>query len=151
MPIKRETHKDITIDEIKYRIAKFDPLTGGYILFKLLTGVIAPILPMIKLPTWLQDFIISKTKGSSTKLDKDEFIDLEKDLLSIVRYEETIEEKSIFVPIMRPDGTFNVDELNDDLSTVLVLMGHVITFNSSGFFGEAITENIPDLMKGQNM
>ena len=50
MPTKRETHKDITIDEIKYRIEKFNPLMGGYILFKLLTGVIAPVLPMINLP-----------------------------------------------------------------------------------------------------
>ncbi len=151
MPTKRETHKDITIDEIKYRIEKFNPLIGGYILFNLLTGVIAPVLPMIKLPPWLQDFIVSKTKGISTKFNKDEFIELEKDLLSVVKYEDKIEDKSIFIPIIRPDGTFNLDKLTDDLSTVLVLMGHVISFNSSGFFGEAIAENIPDLMKGQNM
>ena len=151
MSIKRETHKDVIIDGIKYRIEKFNPLVGGYILFKLLTGVIAPVLPMINLPSFLEDFIISKTKGSSTKLDKDEFIELEKDLLSIVKYEDKIDDKFIFIPIIRPDGAFNIDKLTDDLSTVLILMGHVIAFNSSGFFGEAIAENIPDLMKGQNM
>ena len=151
MPIKRETHKDIIIDEIKYRIEKFNPLIGGYILFKLLTGVIAPVLPMINLPPSIKDFIVSKTNNSGTKLDKEEFVELEKDLLSVVKYEDKIDDKSIFIPIIRPDGAFNIDKLTDDLSTVLILMGHVITFNSSGFFVEAIAENIPDLMKGQNI
>lgn len=151
MPIKRETHKDIIIDEIKYRIEKFNPLIGGYILFKLLTGVIAPVLPMINLPPSIKDFIVSKTNNSGTKLDKEEFVELEKDLLSVVKYEDKIDDKFIYIPIIRPDGAFNLDDLNDNISTVLLLMGHVITFNSSGFFGQAMTENIPDLLKAQNV
>lgn len=136
--MKRETTKEVIINEKKYRIEKFNPLLGGYILLKVLTGVIAPFLPAFNVPDQFKA-IASKTTGMPS-ITKEEFIALEQDILSVVSFEDVINDKPIFIPVLRTDGEFNIPELKDDVMSVMKLIGEVLMFNSLGFFGKATTD-----------
>jgi|GEM_PF-6062904 hypothetical protein len=133
---KREIFKDVTIGEKAYRLGRFSPLMGGYMLYKLMTGLVGPILPMINLPASVKQFI-SPAGASSVKLSKEDFLELERDCLSVVSAAQDIKGTVIYVPVLRDDGSWNVQDLEDDTKSVLLLLGQVMGWNLQGFFSEA--------------
>jgi hypothetical protein len=133
---KRETFKDVAIEGKSYRIGKFSPLLGGYMLYKLLTGFVGPILPMINLPASVKGFILPSGAGN-VKLSKEDFIELERDCLSVVTVPQDIRGTIVYMPVIRDDGTWNVPNLEEDMKGVMLLIGQVIGFNMQGFFSEA--------------
>ena len=107
---KRESFKVVEINEKKYRIGKFTPLMGSYILIKL--------------------------EGQGLRsLSKAEIFDIQKDCLKLVSEVISVEgNPDQYAPIMTEDGRL-VGEDND-LGDVVSLVTHVLGFNLEGFFEE---------------
>lgn len=124
---KREITSDIEIEGRKFIIGSFNPLDGNYILMQLLTFV---------LPLGIGDILKTKLGtniGSSTKLmPKEEFKQLQIDILSVVK--EVMPNTGHKAPLVRPDGTFGVQDVT--MGLVINLLVATLAFNFKDFFAE---------------
>ncbi|CQR71683.1 hypothetical protein SOV_04790 [Sporomusa ovata DSM 2662] len=128
---KREQFKIVEIAGRKWRIEKFDAMTGSYIAYKLMGHM---------LPGGFDGQI---TGGNAPKdrtvMSKKEFADLQLDCLHVC-YEVLPAGKA---PVIGENGAWGVMNIEDDTITVLALTVHALAFNISGFFdGNALKELI---------
>lgn len=140
---KRETSSEFEYEGRNFIINAYDPLTGNYILMQILTQV---------LPMGLGD-ALKKEAGSEVNLpkadsgvklmSKQEFIELQKDILSTVYEKFESGNKS---PVIRENGTYGVSDLSMGLTINLLVAS--LAFNFKDFFeGVPSPENITQLMK----
>ena len=122
---KRKTEDIYECDGRKFILTKFDPMMGNYILYKLLT---------FTLPFGLSSKIASMfgmdSLGSGENIGKEEFIELQKDILSFV-YEQLPENRA---PIMNKNGSYGI--IDPSMILIMQLIVAEIAFNFADFFGE---------------
>ncbi|MDU4960198.1 MAG: hypothetical protein E6X17_06005 [Sporomusaceae bacterium] len=122
---KRETEKIITLGERKFKIEKFDALTGSYIAF---------ILAEKFLPAAVErEAGLTAMPRGRTSLSRQEFTELQKDCLSVVS--EMLPAGAR--PVIAENGGWGVNDIAKDTRLVLLLTIHALAFNIAGFFGGA--------------
>jgi len=135
--VQRETFKDITIGSRKFRLNKFDALTGSYIVYTLLTQI---------LPMGLDEKVeglAGQDRSSLPTMSKDSFISLMRDCLKVCSEIKMVNNIVAPVPIMLGDGRWAVPDLETDTVTVMLLTVQALGFNVTDFF----TENALEEMK----
>lgn len=147
---KRIDFKDIIIGTRKFRLHKFDALTGSYMLFKLI-GIISPIFKYMDIKTAKgklngsaqdeKEEEITKTDiamilGEITKLPKEDFEYIQKNCLMVTN---EIHEKTsqISAPVLNEYGTWGTMDITTPL--ILNLTAQSLLFNISNFFGEGLS------------
>lgn len=123
---KRKTEDIYEVRGRTFVIKKFDPMIGNYILMQILT---------MTLPFGLSSMISKAVgadigKGNTMKMSKNDFIDLQKDILSFV-YEKL---PGNTTPVINENGSYGVMDL--DMMLCFQLIVSCLAFNFSDFFGE---------------
>lgn len=122
---KRQNAKLVDIEERTFKIKKFDPLMGNYILLQIMRYV----LPFgISEKVGVPDSITNNV--DRVNISKKDFIELQRDVLSVCY--ETLPAGD--APIVRDDGTYGVMDFNSNIAIRLLIAA--FTFNFSDFFGE---------------
>lgn len=126
---KREDHKILELADRKWRIEKFDALTGSYIAYQLMSQM---------LPGGMDAQV---TEGLAPKnrpmMSKQEFGNLQLDCLHVC-YEVLPAGKA---PVIGENGAWGVVGLKNDAITVMALTIHALVFNIAGFFdGNALKD-----------
>lgn len=130
--MKRETCKYIALKGRKFRIDKFDALTGSYIAYKLMAQM---------LPGGLDKQISDKMPKGRTVMSKEEFVDLQRDCLAVCKEIVTAGGNEMPMPVVMANGSWGVAGLEDDTITVMTLTINALVFNVAGFFeGDALKE-----------
>ena len=128
---KRKVEDIYECDGRKFILTKFDPMIGNYILYKLLT---------FTLPFGLSSKIATMfgmdSLGSGENIGKEEFIELQKDVLSCV-YERLPDRDA---PILNKNGSYGVSDFTMSLSFVLIIAE--LGFNFASFFEESGLQDI---------
>lgn len=136
---KRETHKDVEISGKRYRINKFDALTGSYFSYMVMTHILPTIMKSGK------DLQLADVSGgiatAGKTMSKEEFIAFQKDCLSVCQQVRDIGGTEGLLNVLLADGTWGVPDLSHDTMTVMALTLHSIFFNVQGFFGEGGDKN----------
>lgn len=131
--MKREKFKDVEIEGRKFRINRFDALTGSYIASLLLMQ----ILPM---GMGKQLGLDNLTEGSLMK--KETFIELQKDCLKVCQELTNVGNVETPMFVMLPDGRWGVEGLQDETTIVLPLAIQTLVFNLSDFFQDGALEKV---------
>lgn len=126
---KRQNSKLIDIEDRTFKIEKFDPLMGNYILLQLVQFV---------LPFGLSDKVGIPDKLTSSvsrvNMNKNDFLELQRDVLSVCS--EVLPAGD--APVVREDGSYGIIDFTSAIS-IQLLIG-AIAFNFSDFFdGEGLT------------
>ena len=124
-----ETYKDIEVSKRKWRITKFDAMTGALIVKKLLPVAASFMGSDVKKPEDVKLDVGSVILAVSSIKDED-FIYVQKACLKVVS--EPL--GAGFAPVMNDNGSFGVVGIENDTMTVLALVAHVLMFNVTGFF-----------------
>jgi hypothetical protein len=126
---KRETHKIVEISGRRWRIGKFDALTGSYIVYRLLFQMLP--MGMEQMPD-VQALNLPKGRGV---MSKQEFMELQMDCLSVCS--ELVLVGTVESPIsVLLNGVFSREGLQDDTLLVMALTVHALVFNVTSFFEE---------------
>ena len=132
--MKRELFKDIELQGKKWRINKFDALTGYFIayklLFQILPGGMESQMPGVNLP-----------EGRSL-MSKAEFIELQRDCLAVCTQLIMVGDVETAIPVLQRGGQWGVDGLETDVVLVFTLTLHCLLFNISGFFEEGALKEL---------
>lgn len=120
---KRETAKLVDIEDRTFRISKFDPLLGNYILLQLVQF----ILPFgLSEKLGVPDALTSNVNQSV--MNKVQFLELQRDILSAC--EEVLPAGE--TPVVREDGTYGIIGFTSSIAIRLLIAS--VTFNFSDFF-----------------
>jgi hypothetical protein len=125
---KRETFKIVEMGERKFRIEKFDALTGSYLAYQLLNLALPPMLGGLLAKSGIP---VGGGGSQGRIMSKQEFLDFQKDCLAACF--EVLPAGNM--PVITENG-FGVIGLEQDLSTVVMLTVHVLLFNVQSFFEE---------------
>ena len=120
----RETFKIIDIGDKKYRLEKFDALTGSYMLFTLMQKF---------LPSMFEQHVSSfNLPAGRSEMSKEEFQKLQADCLSVV---SVVRGSNTLIPVIDMNGYLQ-EELQKDTVAVVALTVHSLKFNLESFFEE---------------
>lgn len=139
--MKRETTKDIELAGRKWRIKKFDALTGSYIAYKLLSQM---------LPGGMDKQLGNMPEGRAV-MSKEDFVALQKDCLSVVQELKPAGNTELPVAVILSSGKWGVEGLEDDTFTVLSLTIHALVFNVAGFFGGKALQDLNQSLTGLSL
>jgi hypothetical protein len=147
MPI-RETSKIVQISGRRWKIEKFDALTGGFIASKMiskLTNVVIGVMSgNLKEPAII-GMAIANEIGS---FSRQEFSEIQGICLEVVKEVTGVDGKDIESPIRMPDGRWLIKELENDGLLIMGLVTHVIVFNLTGFFDVSALKELKDSFQG---
>lgn len=129
---KHETFTTYEVNDRKFIINAYDPMTGNYILMQVLTFV----LPMglgkeLGKQTGTETKVPSVVTENAKLMPKEDFINLQKDILSTVYEEMPGGHRS---PVLRDNGTYGVNDVT--MGLVLKLLVASLAFNFKDFFEE---------------
>lgn len=124
---KRKTEDIFEISGRKFILTKYDPLTGNYLLVKILS---------FALPFGLTDRIADKigidiSKNTMQQITKKDFVELQRDILSTV-YEQLPGNRA---PLINDNGSYGVADLTMGITVNLLIAS--LAFNFAGFFEDA--------------
>lgn len=127
--MERAKEKTVELFGRKFKIKKFDAFTGSYILFTIMQKV---------LPGGMETQIPGENAGNlsdtlpqnRTSMTKQEFTKLLKDCLSVVY--ETLPAGDR--PVFNENGTWGLNDMQDNTPLVLLLAVNVLIFNIGDFF-----------------
>lgn len=145
---KRETTKVVELGGRKWQIEKFDALTGCFIAYKLLTQLVGSgvdeqlAAQMPGLP--------SLPKGR-TVMGKAEFMELQRDCLSVVKELKDVGGVPAPVPVLLANGGWGVEGLADNTMLVMTLTIHALVFNVSSFFDAAALKELTGSIAGMSL
>lgn len=123
---KRQNSKLIDINERTFKINKFDPLMGNYILLQLVQFVLPfGISEKVGVPGALTESV------SRVNMSKKDFLELQRDILSVCF--EVLPAGD--TPVVREDGTYGIIDFTFQIAIQLLIA--TVTFNFSDFFGES--------------
>jgi len=141
MPIK-EKEREITVSGRRWKVKKFDALTGSYIALKLmskLSHIAFDIASGGEINTIAMAMSIANEIGTLTK---QEFGEIQKECLHVCSLVSVVGDKTVDAPLRLPDGRWAVGEIEDDALLVMTLVSHVLLFNLTSFFdGVALKES----------
>jgi len=140
---KREPHKDVAIGGRKWRIGRFDALTGSYI---------TTLLLMQMLPMGLDEQVGlgGIVKGKSL-MDKGTFMDVQKECLRVCSELQLVGAMEAPIPVMLSDERWGVADIEDDVVTILSLTIHTLIFNVSDFFQEDALKDLGQTFSGLSL
>lgn len=137
---KREAFKDVELGGRRWRIGRFDAMTGSYITMLVL---------MQMLPMGLDEQIGIGSIGKGRSLmDKKTFFDVQSDCLKVCSELQQVGESVAPVMVMLPDGRWGVGGVEDDITIILALTVHTLIFNISDFFQEDALKDLTATMSG---
>ena len=139
--MKRETTKDVELAGRKWRIKKFDALTGSYIAYKLLSQM---------LPGGMDKQLGNMPEGRAV-MSKEDFVALQKDCLSVVQELKPAGNTELPVAVILSNGKWGVEGLEDDTVTVLSLTIHALVFNVAGFFDGKALQDLNQSLTGLSL
>jgi len=135
-----ERFTEVTINERRFQIGKFDALTGSFMAVKL-AGMIAPLVKSINVDAVrgaekledvkMSSFDITGILSAIGSLTEEDFAYVQGKCLRVCR--EIL--PGDLAPVIRADGSFGVTDLDDDTATVMALTVHALMFNIKSFFG----------------
>ena len=135
---KREEHKILELAGRKWRIEKFDALTGSYIAYQLMSQMLPG------------DLDAQVTDGQAPKnrplMSKQEFGNLQLDCLAVC-YEVLPAGKA---PVIGENGAWGVAGLENDTVAVMALTIHALIFNIAGFFDGNALKDLVASFAGMN-
>lgn len=132
---KRETSKQVEMDDRKWIIGRFDPMTGTYVAYKLMSEFI-PMIPGIGAA------LGAALPGSGGKtMSKADFLDLQRDCLSVCS--EVLPAGN--APVINQNGTWGVQ--NFDVKLCLGLIVQVLIFNLADFFDDSLWSALAGAMQ----
>lgn len=122
---KRQNSKLIDINERTFKINKFDPLMGNYILLQLVQFVLPfGISEKLGVPEALTESV------SRVNMSKKDFLELQRDILSVCF--EVLPAGD--TPVVRENGTYGIIDFTSQIAIQLLIA--TVAFNFSDFFGE---------------
>ena len=137
--MKREQFKDVEVNGRRFRIGRFDALTGSYI---------TTLLLMQMLPMGLEDRIPGVSSKGKSIMDKETFMDIQRDCLKVVSELKPVGDSIAPMLVMLPDGRWGIDGIEDDTLIVITLTISVLAFNLSDFFQEGALSNLNQVLPG---
>ncbi|MFP3391017.1 phage tail assembly chaperone [Brevibacillus sp. SIMBA_040] len=157
-PVK---HKDVEISGRKFRIRKFPARSGSFILIKL-TTILMPIftslMPLFKSGLMkdekegsfedfkVDDKVISTVMSHLGNISEQDFTYIQEQALKVC-YESL---SAGLAPVLNDNGTFGVEDLEDDTMLVMGLTIHALVFNLTSFFqGSGLGGIVPGLTSSQ--
>lgn len=140
---KREAFKDVEVGGRRWRIGRFDAMTGSYITMLVL---------MQMLPMGLDEQVGLGTLGKGRSLmDKQTFFDVQADCLKICSELQTVGDSVAPIPVMLSDGRWGVGGVENDVTTILALTIHTLIFNISDFFQEGALNDLTKTFSDTNL
>jgi Phage tail assembly chaperone protein, TAC len=139
---KRTTFKDIELNGKKYRINKFDALTGSFISYMLMQQLLPSLLKSDGVKP--EDVI----GGALFKMDKESFTRIQKDCLSVCHEIHVHGKVDVPVAVILQSGEWGVKDLEHDTVTVMALTIHALIFNLQSFFVEGSMNGLMESFKG---
>jgi hypothetical protein len=132
---KREKSKIVEIAGRKWRIEKFDALTGSYIAYKVMGN---------SLPGAIDSQVTGGNAPERKLMSKQEFMEIQMDCLRVC-YEIL---PAGGAPVIGENGSWGVTNIETDTMTVLMLTIHALIFNISGFFDGNALKDLAESFKG---
>lgn len=123
----RKNEKEIKIGERTFLVKKFDPMTGNYILMKIMTMVL-PFGMGGALSGALGD--ANALSSATGKMSKVEFMELQTEILQCCF--EVLPGNT--TPVLHANGSYGVVDF--DMTTCLQVLIGALVFNFEGFFSE---------------
>ncbi len=146
--MKRESFKYVNCAGKKWKIGKMDALTGSYMATKLLGKVGEMAIAIIGGDLMNEMMIMTVIAREIGSFSKAEFLELQRDCLSVISEVTVREGKEFAVPIALPDGRWASGELQDDPLTVMALTVHAAVFNMLPFFDGDRLKEVKDGFQG---
>ena len=144
---KHEKSRNIVIVGRRFKIGKFDALTGNYIAIKLLSKVAHLVAGFISKQIQDKAVIAMSAVNALGGLTKQEVIEIHGECLYVCRELKTVGEKEIEMLIKTEDGQWGVPDIEDDPILVATLVGHVLLFNFESFFDESALKEFSAMME----
>lgn len=130
----RETSRVVTVGGRRWKISKFDAMTGSYIALKMVSKLsniaVGVVSGSVKDPAVIA---ISIANEIGT-LSKQEFLEVQVECLHVTKELQEVGGKEIENPLRLPDGRWGVAGLEEDALLIMTLASHVLLFNLSDFF-----------------
>lgn len=141
---KREDFKIVELAERRFKIGRFDALTGSYIAVKLVSKLSNVFMAITTGQVTDMNFAALAVAQQIADMSKIEFIELQLECLRVIKEIQNIDGKAeADLPVLASSGSFAVPGLNEDMITVLALVTHTVIFNLTPFFvGNALTSTI---------
>jgi hypothetical protein len=134
-----EKYTYVTVNERKFRIQKFNALTGSFMIIKI-AGILAPLFKGIDISkvsvaeepskVELGGFNILEGISELSKLSEEDFSYVQTNCLKLCREDLP----AGLTPVLNENGSFGVIGLEEDTMAVLALTVHALIFNVKGFF-----------------
>lgn len=137
--MKREMYKEVEVDGRKWRIGRFDALTGSYITMLILSQM---------LPMGLDKQVTDGAVKGRSLMDKETFFDVQRECLKVVQELKDVGGNVAPVYAMLPDGRWGVEDLETNLTTVLSLTVSALVFNITDFFQGNTLNNLIESVSG---
>ena len=131
----RETFKDVDVQKRKFRIGKFDALTGSYIAFV----VISQLMPIMGKDQSVDEGKIAMSAPSI--LPKEVFFEIQKSCLQVCSEIIMIGDVVSPMPVMLKDGRWGIQDIENDAGLAMMLTVQVLGYNMQSFFaGNALED-----------
>lgn len=141
MPV-RESERIITISDRKWKVKKFDALTGSYIALKMMSKISHIAMGIVSGSLEDKALIAMSIANEIGTLTKQEFVEIQSECLHVCSSITNVGGKDIETPVRLPDGRWGVGGVEDDALLVMTLVSHVLLFNLISFFeGSALKES----------
>lgn len=150
MPI-HETEKIIEIAGRKWKIKKFDAMTGSYIALKMMSKISHIAFGIVSGNLTDKIVIANAVSAELGSFSKQEFIEIQAECLHVVNESKDVDGKEMLIPIKTPEGQWCVSGLEYDALTVMALVSHVLIFNLTGFFDEASLKETAKSFQGLSL
>lgn len=139
--MKREQYRDIELLGRKWRIGRFDALTGSYI---------SSLLLVQALPLGLEDKLGVRIPLPSERsiMEKKTFMEVQVDCLRVCSELKEAGGTIAPIPVLMSDGRWAVEDIETNIALVMGLTVHVLLFNISDFFQEEALESLSQSFKG---
>ncbi len=134
----REDFKAVEIGGRKWKISKFDALTGSYVAYQLLMQA----LPM----SGLSSVIGGGLSKDRPLMNREDFLALQRDCLGVCFEMTALNGVPVDMPVLMQDGRWAVEGLEHDTATVMALTVQALSFNVSSFF-EQMAQIFPEAIE----
>lgn len=126
---KRELYKTFDFEERKWRIGKFDAMTGSYIAYKLMGEM---------LPMGLKIDGVPAAPNGSPVMSKSDFVDLQKDCLKVCA--ELLPAGP--ADVMNENGSWGVEGIENNAKLALTLTVQALVWNIADFFDANLLQSL---------
>ena len=143
-----ETQRFVTISGRRWKIGKFDALTGSYIALKMLSKLSHIAVGVFSGNLTDKAVIAMSIANEIGSLTKSEFNEIQGECLYVCKEVEDVGGKDIETPLRLPDGRWGVKDLEDNALLVMTLVSHALLFNLTSFFDADLLKSAKESFQG---